>query len=142
MHDRKLLSVVAVLGGAALVGFFFPSRPNSRRTETLTIASPCVLERFNQKTLSWEKISQGMIRSKDLIATGAEGCEVETAVGALELGPKTITAVERSEEGWVAEVQSGRVLEIGSHHWQIVSPGLRNAPIWFSPSLRVPPKRL
>lgn len=137
MRDQKILSILGALAVVLLVAFLLPHQSVIRQ-ESLVITTPCVLQRFNQKTLTWEKISKGSIRSKDLLATASEGCEVETSFGALELAPETVTSVEKSSEGWVAEVQTGRVVEIGSHRWQIVSPALRAAPMWFSPSLRAP----
>lgn len=142
MRDQKFLIIVGAIGIVTLIGFLSPHQTFTRRYETLNITTPCVLKRFNQERLTWETISQGIIRSKDLLATGEEGCEIETSSGALELSPDTITALEKSNDGWVADVHAGRVVEIGSHRWQIVSPALRAVPMWFSPSLRAPSKQL
>ena len=142
MHDRKFLTAVGAVGLVMGALFLLPQKPTGRYHAKLLILSPCVLSRYNQETFSWEKISRGEIRSNDLLATSSEGCEVETEVGALELGPNTVAALEMTTEGWVASVQEGHVAQIGTKRWHIVDPVRHAAPFWFSPGARLGAKRL
>lgn len=138
--DRKLLYTLAAIGATAFVVFLLPSR--SVRSEKLHVLSPCVLSKYNQQAHAWEKVSNGYIQSRDLLATSSEGCEIETTVGALELAPQTVASLEKTSDGWLVDVQEGRVEEIGSKNWQIIQPALHAAPLWFSPAFRKTKKSL